>query len=339
VATQLNDMSLGGSGFAAGYTPIRFAPLVSLTGPITAPAPPAAPEAPMARPPMLPIDQGGGGGYEGMGPAFTGEPIGTRMSTPAGRQAELANLANAAGFLASPAMMMAAYAMTGQSPAQMFGVGNQREALGLQQSDVMPQGIVPPGGVSRLFGGLRDYLFGPPQQSVSLAEAQGGPSQQTLGMAAQSATNIADMYGLSPEQAAQVGQTAAGLVAQGMNITEAITLATNYGAYSARPDMAGSPFGQPAMQGAAPQGMPGFGQLTPDFLTEYGAPIAQAPAETFGIGGGGQVGVSPDFVGQSLAADNYGVMGFSGGGQVGSYDFSGDFGGFGEASGATGGWV
>jgi hypothetical protein len=28
---------------------------------------------------------------------------------------------------------------------------------------------------------------------------------------------------------------------------------------------------------------------------------------------------SPDFVGQSLAADNYGVMGFSGGDQVGSY--------------------
>lgn len=289
MATQLNDMSLGGSGFAAGYTPIRFAPLVSLTGPITAPAPPAAPEAPMARPPMLPMNQIGG--YEGMGPAFTGEPIGTRMSTPAGRQAELANLANAAGFLSNPFTTMAAYAMTGQSPAQMFGVGNQREALGLQQSDIMPQGIVPTGGVSRLFDGVRNFLFGPQQESVSLAEAQGGPSAQTLGMAAESATNIANMYGLSPEQAAQVGQTAAGLVAQGMNITEAITLATNYGAYGARPDVGSG------MQVAAPQGLPNFGQLTPDFLTEYGTPIAPAPAETFGIGGGGQMESSYDFTG------------------------------------------
>jgi hypothetical protein len=162
-----------------------------------------------------------------------------------------------------------------------------------------------------LFGGVRDLLFGP-QQSVSLAEAQGGPSQQTLGMAAQSATNIADMYGLSPEQAAQVGQTAAGLVAQGMNITEAITLAANYGAYSARPDMAGSPFGQPAMQGAAPQGMPGFGQLTPDFLTEYGTPIAAAPAQTFGLGQGGQIASSPISGGESMGS--YGEGSFTGGG-------------------------
>jgi len=306
VATQLNDMSLGGSGFAAGYTPIRFAPLVSLTGPIQGATPtaaaPSAPQAPMIRPPILPIESG----YEGMGPAFTGDAIGeaSRMGSPAGRRAELANLANAAGFLASPAMM-AAYALTGQSPAQMFGVGNQREALGLQQSDVMPQGIVPPGGVSRLFGGVRDLLFGPPQESVSLAEAQGGPSQQTLGMAAQSATNIADMYGLSPEQAAQVGQTAAGLVAQGMNITEAITLAANYGAYSARPDMAGSPFGQPAMQGAAPQGaaaqfapqgpsQAAMAQMASGAADMYGKPISGVTTTPIG---GNQIESSYDFGG------------------------------------------
>jgi hypothetical protein len=147
----------------------------------------------------------------------------------------------------------------------------------------MPQGLMPQGGMSGMFGGLRDFLFGPPQKSVSLAETQGGPSQQTLGMAAQSATNIADMYGLSPEQAAQVGQTAAGLVAQGMNITEAITLAANYGAYSARPDMAGSPFGQPAMQGAAPQGMPGLSRNALDLTT----PVAPQAAQTFGIQTGG----------------------------------------------------
>jgi hypothetical protein len=298
-------MSLGNSGFAAGYTPIRFAPLVSLTGPIQGPATPTAPEAPAA--PMIrpPVYQGDAGDYGGM-PAtyYGGPPIGERS-----RGALQADLANAAGFFMNPLGMMANYVLTGQTPAMQFGIGDQREALGLQQSDVMPQGLMPQGGVSRLFGGVRDFLFGPQQESVSLVEAQGGPSQQTLGMAAQSATNIADMYGLSPEQAAQVGQTAAGLVAQGMNITEAITLAANYGAYSARPDMAGSPFGQPAMQGAAPQGMPSFGQLTPDFLTEYGTPIAQAPAETFGIGGGGQVesGYSFDSGGGSLSsAGGYG---------------------------------
>jgi hypothetical protein len=318
VATQLNDMSLGNSGFAAGYTPIRFAPLVSLTGPIQGATPPtpgaAAPQAPMIRPPILPQDQGGG--YEVMGRAYEGKPIGdvSRMGSPAGRQAELANLANAAGFFMNPLGMMANYVLTGQSPAQMFGVGDFQAAQGAPQ-----RGLMPEGGLSGIFGGVRDFLFGPPQESVSLAEAQGGPSQQTLGMAAQSATNIANMYGLSPEQAAQVGQTAAGLVAQGMNITEAITLATS--AYSARPDMAGSPFGQPAAQGAAPQFAPQgispavMAQMVSGAADMFGRPISADAVAVNPIGGGGQIGVSPDFVEQSSAADNYGVMGFSGGGQ------------------------
>jgi hypothetical protein len=258
----------------------------------------------MIRPPVY---QGDAGDYGGM-PAtyYGGPPIGERS-----RGALQADLANAAGFFMNPLGMMANYVLTGQTPAMQFGIGDQREALGLQQSDVMPQGLMPQGGMSGMFGGLRDFLFGPQQQSVSLAETQGGPSQQTLGMAAQSATNIADMYGLSPEQAAQVGQTAAGLVAQGMNITEAITLAANYGAYSARPDMAGSPFGQPAMQGAAPQGMPGFGQLTPDFLTEYGTPIATGPAQTFAIGdtGGSSIGDSGNFGGISGVTEGFGSPG------------------------------
>jgi hypothetical protein len=296
-------MSLGNSGFAAGYTPIRFAPLVSLTGPITAPAPPAAPEAPAA--PMIrpPVYQGDAGDYGGM-PAtyYGGPPIGERS-----RGALQADLANAAGFFMNPLGMMANYVLTGQTPAMQFGIGDQREALGLQQSDVMPQGILPQGGMSGMFGGLRDFLFGPQQQSVSLAETQGGPSQQTLGMAAQSATNIADMYGLSPEQAAQVGQTAAGLVAQGMNITEAITLAANYGAYSARPDMAGSPFGQPAMQGAAAQGMPGLSRNAFDLT----APAAAAPAQTFAIGdtGGSSIGDSGNFGGISGVTEGFGSPG------------------------------
>lgn len=236
MATQFNDMALGGSGFAAGYTPIRFAPLVSLTGPIQGPATPtapeaAAPQAPMIRPPM--VDESGS--YE-FANTFTGEPIGTRMATPAGRQAELANLANAAGFLTAPFVSMANYVLTGQSPAQFFNVGDWRTAQGVPQG-TEPRGIVPPGGIQELLTGARNLLFGPQREPVSLAEVQGGPSAQTLGMAAESATNIANMYGLSPEQAAQVGQTAAGLVAQGMNMTEAITLATNYGAYAARPDV------------------------------------------------------------------------------------------------------
>jgi hypothetical protein len=80
-------MSLGGgAGFGAGYTPIRFAPLVSLTGPLMAPATPAAPEAaaPMLRLPMM-ADQGGG--YETpqrTDAAFQNlQPIGTRMEQKA----------------------------------------------------------------------------------------------------------------------------------------------------------------------------------------------------------------------------------------------------------------
>jgi hypothetical protein len=93
-----------------------------------------------------------------------------------------------------------------------------------------------------------------------------------------------------------------------MNITEAITLAANYGAYSARPDMAGSPFGQPAMQGAAPQGMPGLSSNAFDLT----APIAAAPAQTFGLGQGGQIASSPISGGESMGS--YGEGSFTGGG-------------------------
>jgi hypothetical protein len=91
-----SDMSLGGgAGFGAGYTPIRFAPLVSLTGPVMAPATPAAPEAaaPMLRLPMM-ADQGGG--YETpqrTDAAFQNlQPIGTALNArtaSCGRTAEI----------------------------------------------------------------------------------------------------------------------------------------------------------------------------------------------------------------------------------------------------------
>jgi hypothetical protein len=168
------DMSLGGgAGFGAGYTPIRFAPLVSLTGPIQGPATPTAPEAapaaPMIRPPVY---QGDAGDYGGM-PAtyYGGPPIGERS-----RGALQADMANAAGFLMSPFSAMANYVLTGQTPAMQFGIGDQREALGLQQSDVMPQGLMPQGGnpFAGFLQGLQDSfarnVFGP--EEVPLFETR-----------------------------------------------------------------------------------------------------------------------------------------------------------------------
>jgi hypothetical protein len=93
-----SDMSLGGgAGFGAGYTPIRFAPLVSLTGPVMAPATPAAPEAaaPMLRPPMM-VDQSGG--YEIPQRTDARFRSCSRLGppgTPEGRAAEFQNLSRA----------------------------------------------------------------------------------------------------------------------------------------------------------------------------------------------------------------------------------------------------
>jgi hypothetical protein len=115
-------MSLGGgAGFGAGYTPIRFAPLVSLTGPLMAPATPAAPEAaaPMLRPPMM-ADQGGG--YETpqrTDAAFQNlQPIGDRLETPEGRAAELQNLGRGLSFLASPLLSTGSLLATGKLPLE-----------------------------------------------------------------------------------------------------------------------------------------------------------------------------------------------------------------------------
>jgi hypothetical protein len=117
-----SDMSLGGgAGFGAGYTPIRFAPLVSLTGPVMAPATPAAPEAaaPMLRLPMM-ADQGGG--YETpqrTDAAFQNlQPIGYRLETPEGRAAELQNLGRGLSFLASPLLSTGSLLATGKLPLE-----------------------------------------------------------------------------------------------------------------------------------------------------------------------------------------------------------------------------
>jgi hypothetical protein len=280
-------MSLGGSGFAAGYTPIRFAPLVSLTGPIqgATPTAPEAPAAPMIRPPVY---QGDAGDYGGM-PAtyYGGPPINERS-----RGALQADMANAAGFFMNPLGMMAAYALTGQTPAMQFGIGNQREALGLGPSDAMPQGLMPQGGMSGMFGGLRDFLFGPQQESVPLGDMRAPLSAGGEGMSGAvfgDAEAIARSMGLGDERSAEIGRTAMGLLSQGLDPVSAVTLATNYGAYATRPD-AGV-----AMQGAAAQGMPGLSRNAFDLT----APAAAAPAQTFAIGdtGGSSIGDSGSYGG------------------------------------------
>jgi hypothetical protein len=249
-----------------------------------------------------------------MGPAFTGEPIGTRMSTPAGRQAELANLANAAGFLASPAMM-ANYVLTGQSPAQMFGVGDFQAAQGAPQ-----RGLMPEGGLSGIFGGLRDFLFGPPQQSVSPGDMRAPANSQAQTSLFNNAFDIASQNEFGPDVARAAGLAAVNLVSQGLDPNTAITLAL-YSAYNQSLDATQPQMGAPAAQGAAAQFAPQgpspavMAQMTSGAADMYGRPISADAVAVNPIGGGGQIGVSPDFVEQSSAADNYGVMGFSGGGQ------------------------
>ena len=288
MATQFSDMALGSTSFGAGYTPIRFAPLVSLTGPITAPAPPAAPEAPVApaapmmRLPM--VDQGGG--YEGLGPAFTGEPIGTRMSTPAGRQAELANLANAAGFLASPFTAMANYVLTGQSPAQAFGVGDWRAAQGIPEGQ-MPQGLMPQGG---LFSGFRDFLSGLMSQG---GQPAGAPAQQgfspEMGFSvANDAYQMALSSGADEQAAMNAANSAASLVAQGVDPITAATISAQYAMGAAGPQMPEMPAAAPA----APMAAQTFG-IAPPTMTE----------SSYDFSGGGETGRSEGFGTAGSVAD------------------------------------
>ncbi len=215
-----SDMSLGGgAGFGAGYTPIRFAPLVSLTGPVMAPATPAAPEvaAPMIRPPMM-VDQAGS--YEAL-PTYQGPPIGERLATPEGRAAEFQNLSRAASALMSPFTTIPSLALTGKTPmelmAQAMGMG------GAQSAQATPQNPF-----ANVLGGLRSFLFGPQQESVSLGgSSAGGLASQGLGMGSavfSDAMNAALASGASEEAATQAGRTALGLFAQGMDPASAVAL-------------------------------------------------------------------------------------------------------------------
>ena len=105
---------------------------MSLTGPVMAPATPAAPEAaaPMIRPPMMMADQGGG--YEApqrTDAAFQNlQPIGNRSG------AEIrGDLGRIGGFFMSPLATMASYAMTGKSPMELMTQGAQSPFGGFLQ--------------------------------------------------------------------------------------------------------------------------------------------------------------------------------------------------------------
>ena len=185
-----SDMSLGGgAGFGAGYTPIRFAPLVSLTGPLMAPAAPAAPEvaAPMAPAMRLPqmSDMPDNAYMTGGIPAYGGASIGNRSG------AEIrGDLARIGGFFMSPLATMASYAMTGKSPMELMSQGAQSPSGGFLQ-------------------GLQDSfarnVFGP--EEVPLFETR-APLEQAVPVSASDIQlqDLASALGISlPEAAAILG--------------------------------------------------------------------------------------------------------------------------------------
>jgi hypothetical protein len=209
-------------------------------------------------------------------------------------------LANAAGFFINPLGMMANYVLTGQTPAMQFGIGNQREALGLQQSDVMPQGILPQGGMSGMFSGLRDFLFGPQRESVALGDMRapaGAPNPEMNVAVFNDAYELAMSRGADDLAATNAASSAASLVAQGVDPITAVTIASQYAVGAAGPQLSESPglstnaYALPS----APQGMPGLSRNAFDLT----APAAAAPAQTFAIGdtGGSSIGDSGSYGG------------------------------------------
>jgi hypothetical protein len=294
VATQLNDMSLGGSGFAAGYTPIRFAPLVSLTGPIQGATPPtaAAPEAPMARPPMLPTmaDMPDNAYMTGQAGAYPDgmQPFGARTS-----EQKMGDLMNLGGFFMSPIGSMLNYAMTGQTPAQsmraMFGGAQEQQGQGQAPSGAQGGGVGIQNPVPGLAGWFGRNVFGPEQYPLNARQA---PVETAI----PSMVFDGGMYSVTPELS-PIGQTNA--------------IFNDPAFYNAI--AAGVPMEQIAAAiGISPAVM---AQMVSGAADIFGNPISADAVAVNPINGGGQIGVSPDFVEQSSAADNYGVMGFSGGGQ------------------------
>ena len=279
-----SDMSLGGgAGFGAGYTPIRFAPLVSLTGPVMAPATPAAPEAaaPMLRPPMM-ADQGGG--YETpqrTDAAFQNlQPIGERLATPEGRAAEFQNLSRAMTALMSPMTTIPSLALTGKTPMELMA-----QAMGMGGGQAVQ--ATPQNSFANVLGGLQNFLFGPQQESVPLGSSRADLSSQGQGMgfaAFNDAMNAAMSGGASAEMADAAGRAAFGLVAQGMDPASAVALAS----------------------------MTALGQVGPEMPAGMGgAPVAPQAAQTFALGQPGNIESSTQMGGIGGAESPFG--GFTGG--------------------------
>jgi hypothetical protein len=239
------------------------------------------------------VYQGDAGDYGGM-PAtyYGGPPIGERS-----RGALQADMANAAGFLMSPFAAMANYVLTGQTPAMQFGIGDQREALGLQQSDVMPQGILPQRGMSGMFSGLRDFLFGPQQQSVALGDMRapaGAPNPEMNVAVFNDAYQLAMSSGADDLAATNAASTAASLVAQGVDPITAVTISAQYAVGAAGPQLPDMPglsrnaFDVPSGPQTMAQSMPG--------LAAMNQTLAQ-----FAQGGPAAVNESGSYGGQSFA--------------------------------------
>ena len=305
-----SDMSLGGgAGFGAGYTPIRFAPLVSLTGPVMAPATPAAPEAasPMLRPPMM-ADQGGG--YE-VPSTYQGPPIGDRLETPEGRAAEFQNLSRAASALMSPFTTIPSLALTGKTPMELMA-----QAMGMGGGQAVQ--ATPQNSFANVLGGLQNFLFGPQQESVPLGSSRADLSSQGQGMgfaAFNDAMNAAMSGGASAEMADAAGRAAFGLVAQGMDPASAVALASMTALGQVGPEMpAGmggmSPTpGAPAFTGIETMPMDIFGN--PYSSMAGTAPVAPQVAQTFGLRQPGNIESSTQIGGIGGAESPF--SGFTGG--------------------------
>ncbi len=234
-----SDMSLGGgAGFGAGYTPIRFAPLVSLTGPVMAPAAPAAPEAvaPMAPALRLPqmSDMPDNAYMTGGIPTYQGPPIGERS----GEQIR-SDLSRIGEFFMSPLGTMASYAATGKMPSENF------------------QGLM--GGANPFAGflqGLRGMFPGFGPEEVPLFETR-APLEQATPVSAGDIQlqDLASSLGISlPEAAAILGGQAATAPAGpvstlGMDMFGPQNESSSYGGYG------GGSFGETGAPGESSYGL------------------------------------------------------------------------------------
>jgi len=284
VATQFRDMPLGGtSGFASQYTPIRFAPLVSLTGPIAArPQPAAAPEEQMMRPQMPLMDQSGfGTGDEAQGLPYAGGPsIGSRSADQT-----RGDLMNIGGFLISPIGSMLNYAMTGQKPGEALQAmvdsfrgqtpsGAQGGGFGFQN---------PFAGLSKWFSGK---VFGP--EEVSLSRSRSPAPVETAVPVSADIIDMAAALGITPEHAMAIMNSA--------------------------PAAAVGPVSTLGMDMFGPAGT-GGGQITPGSVDIYGRPVAGVTATP--VRSGDVQGSSAyDNTGGTGVTEGFSISDFSGGGQA-----------------------